>query len=103
MAELVIEMKPSFVDDLKHVNASYHSVYGLIKSEWKKDDKKFTWNITVPGNTKALVYLPATSSNNVKEMDKNLLGSGDIKFIKMEGSNAVYEIGSGDYKFSVSK
>jgi alpha-L-rhamnosidase len=66
-----IIMQPSFVKGLAEVNASYHSMYGLIRSHWKKELGKFTWNITVPANTTATVYLPN---------DTVVIGSGDYSF-----------------------
>ena len=99
----VLEMKPSFVDGLDYVNASYHSMYGLIKSHWKKNDKKLIWNITVPANSKALVYIPAVSVNDVEESGKDVSRSRDVKFIRTEGDRIVFQVGSGNYEFIVKK
>jgi alpha-L-rhamnosidase len=92
-------MKPAIIDQLKNVNASFHSVHGWIKSEWKKDIGSFTWKITLPGNTRALIYIPA---NSEKEVMENGIAAGKaegVKFIRMEGQSAVFEIGSGEYNF----
>ena len=99
----VIAMKPSFVDGLDHVNASYHSVHGIIKSHWKKNDRKLTWNITIPANSKAFVYIPAASVNDVVESGKDVSHSRDVKFIRTEGEKLVFQIGSGNYEFVVKK
>ncbi|TXK33905.1 Bacterial alpha-L-rhamnosidase [Pontibacter qinzhouensis] len=95
----LIEMKPLLVDGLDFVNASYHSMYGLIKSDWKKEKKRFTWKISVPANTKAIVYIPASSEKNVTEGGKKTSSATGVKFLRMEGDRAVYELGSGDYNF----
>lgn len=94
-----ITMKPEMMDGLNFVNASYNSKYGLIKSEWKKEKQNFTWNITVPGNTTATVYIPATSQNSISESGEKLSSAKGVKFIKMDHSRAVCEIGSGEYSF----
>ena len=94
-----IVMQPSFVDGLDHVKASYHSMYGLIKSEWTNNEKKFTWNIAIPGNTRANVYVPATSANTVLVNGKKPEG---IPFVINDGK-VVFEIGSGEYEFTVNK
>jgi alpha-L-rhamnosidase len=96
----VIEMKPSFVDGLTYANASYRSMHGLIKSDWKKDGKQLTWNITVPANTKAIVYVPAASANKVTEGGKDASTANGVRFMRMDGDRAVFEVGSGDYSFS---
>ena len=51
-----IVIKPHFVDDLSWVEASYKSVKGLIKSEWKRDGDKIQLTVTIPLNTTAIVY-----------------------------------------------
>lgn len=96
----VIVMKPAFVDSLTYVKAAYHSMYGVIKSEWKKSDDQFSWKITVPCNSKALVYVPASSANNVLVNGKKPEG---IPFVIADKKSVVFNIGSGDYKFVVKK
>jgi alpha-L-rhamnosidase len=96
-----IIMKPSFPDGLNEVNASYQSLYGMISSHWKKEDSVLTWNIQIPANTKAIVYIPADSMDNIKEGDNAITKSENIHLIKMENRNAVVEIGSGNYSFTV--
>jgi alpha-L-rhamnosidase len=95
-----LEMNPSLVDGLDFVKASYHSVHGLIRSEWKKKNKQFTWNITIPGNTQAIVYIPAHSAKSVMEGGKKISSANGIKFLRMEKDRAVIEVGSGEYVFT---
>lgn len=94
-----IIMKPEMIDGLDFVNASCQSVYGEIKSEWKKESKSFSWNITIPANTSAIVSVPARSQNVVTESGEKILSTEGVKFLRMEGSRAVFEIGSGKYSF----
>jgi len=54
----VIRMKPCFPEGLSSVEASYRSPYGLIVSRWKKEGGRLSWDITIPGNASAEVYLP---------------------------------------------
>jgi alpha-L-rhamnosidase len=97
-----IIMKPSFDVDLNYVNATYQSPYGTIKSFWKKENGRLSWNISVPGNATAVVYIPAKENDDVKEGNKLAALSDGIKFLKIENGNAVFEIGSGNYSFSVN-
>lgn len=92
-----IAMKPSLPADLQFVNASYKSVYGLIKSSWKKNTGTFEWNISIPANTSARVFIPAKSQADVLESGKAL--SGDIKMIQWKEGILTIEIPSGDYQF----
>lgn len=95
-----ITMKPEMISGLNTVNASYSSVYGLIKSNYNNSANQFTWKITVPANTTAMVYLPFAKGDEITEEIKNIR---DLKLIKNEDGRAIYEIGSGDYSFVVKK
>ena len=53
-----IMLKPYPINGLEHVNCTYHSVSGLIKSSWKRNGDRFDWEIFIPANTTAEVYLP---------------------------------------------
>ena len=67
-----IMLKPYPIKGLDHVNCSYQSVSGLIESKWKRKGDLFEWDILIPANTTAEVYLP-----NKDGYDKQLiLGSG---------------------------
>ena len=85
-----IIMQPYFPKGLTHINASYKSIYGLIKSEWTKADKEFTWNITIPANTSAVVRLPS----EIKILNNNSL--------KKVGNYQEFDIGSGNYTINGS-
>ncbi|UOR03560.1 glycoside hydrolase family 78 protein [Hymenobacter aerilatus] len=80
-----LEMKPTPTNGLTLVQASYRSVRGLVKSSWKQDGKRFTWNITVPGNTKALVYIPTNDAKKVQESGKKAASAPGVKFVRQEG------------------
>jgi alpha-L-rhamnosidase len=94
-----ITMKPEDVDGLDFVKTSYQSVHGLIKSEWHQTFQQFSWVITVPANTKAFVYVPVRSGAVVTESGKPVDQVADVKFLRREGRCAVYEVGSGNYRF----
>ena len=94
-----IIMKPEMINGLDFVNASYHSLYGDIKSDWKNSSEKFEWHITVPANSKAIVYMPADSEKRVSEQGKPINDGTDIKFLRKDKNYIVYEVASGNYSF----
>jgi alpha-L-rhamnosidase len=94
-----IIMHPTPVADLTYVKASHTSPYGEISSDWKRDGDRFTWNVTVPVNTTATVYIPAKDAESVNESDRPAGETPGVKYLRMEGGAAVYEIGSGSYHF----
>ena len=94
-----IVMRPYPVDGLDYVKASYHSIHGLISSNWQKKDNVFQWEITIPANSIATVYIPATNKAQVTESGQKASSAKGVKFVKMEGEYAVFEVGSGSYNF----
>jgi len=97
-----IIMKPSFDVNLSYATASYQSPQGTIKSSWKKENGELKWEISIPANSTSLVYIPAKSEAEVKEGNQLASKSDCVRFIKMENGKAVFEIGSGQYSFSVN-
>lgn len=95
-----ISMKPYTVEGLDFVKASYKSPHGLIKSSWNKTQNTFKWDITIPANSSAIVYIPATDKDKVKEGEKKAASAEGVKFIKIENNYAVFEVRSGSYNFS---
>ncbi|KAI9453505.1 alpha-L-rhamnosidase [Russula earlei] len=94
-----IIMKPAEIDGLDSVKASYHSLYGEIRSNWHRSIGGFWWNISIPANTTARIYIPAAEEKAIMEGNKSLTANEGVRFIGMEGTNAVIEIGSGNYTF----
>jgi len=95
-----IIMKPSLPDGLAFVNATYKSVYGEIKCNWKKSHDVFEWNITIPANTSATIYLPAKSVDDIMETGKAVKGMEDVQITKWDKGVAVIQVGSGNYTFT---
>ena len=97
-----IIMKPYPVGNLRFVKASYLSMYGLIKSHWRRGQNKFYWDITIPANTSATIYIPADKEGDVTESGGVASRAKGVKFLRFEDGRSVYEVGSGNYSF-VSK
>ena len=53
-----ITLKPYPIEGLNRVDCTYRSVSGLIESKWKRKGDRFEWNIVIPPNTTAEVWLP---------------------------------------------
>ncbi len=96
-----IVIKPAMVGDITHVEASYQSPYGEIRSEWDKTEKSVKINISVPTNTTAIVYLPADAGSVIREGKKNIFQIKDIQVTGQEEGWKICKIGSGTYSFSI--
>lgn len=94
-----IIMKPDFEAGLSYVNASHESLYGLIKSNWKKNKNKLQWNITIPANTSALVYLPTANALAVTVNNQKLTPNSTS--YTTENNSIVLTLKSGSYSVNV--
>jgi alpha-L-rhamnosidase len=91
-----ITIKPLLINDLKKVDAAYHTPYGWIRTSLSNDDKGYTCSVTIPVNTTAEVFIPAASEKNVNV-------ASEATFVRMEEGFAVYAVGSGLYHFNAHK
>ena len=94
-----IIMKPSLPDKLDSVNASYKSSYGLIRSSWKKVNAVIEWNISIPANTSARIFIPASSIEDVTASGKSLPKADDVQIIGWRDGTMIVEVPSGEYQF----
>lgn len=93
-------IKPELIGDLTWVKAHHDSPYGRIRSAWKKEGAHFTLEITVPANSTAEVFVPAGSADAVKESGAPAGKAKGVTFLRVEKGRAVFEVGSGSYRFT---
>jgi len=84
-------MEPKFPEGLTHVNATYNSVRGEIISEWSKENGQFIWDITIPGNTSAIVKLP-------KELNIVSPEGEGVRNVSYSDYGVEIELGSGTHQ-----
>ncbi|APY11859.1 alpha-rhamnosidase [Seonamhaeicola sp. S2-3] len=57
-----IILKPNFIKAMDFAKASYNSIHGEIKAEWKKlDDNTYEYSGSIPPNCEARIQLPSMS------------------------------------------
>jgi hypothetical protein len=93
-----VKIKPEIVGDITAGKGTYESPYGTIATSWKKTNRSFEIDVTVPANSKAVVYLPVFDFNKdvIEEAGKVWNGTMDYK-----DGKAIIKTGSGKYHFSV--
>ena len=91
-----IVIRPQAIDGLDWVKSSHMCIRGKIESNWSRKGEKLIFEIAIPVNTTACVYLPAGSISQVSEGGKLILGA------KFERNSVCLTIGSGRYTFVVS-
>ena len=94
-----VVIKPVPIGDLSWVKAHYDSLYGRIVSNWQLETRNLKLDVTIPINTTATVYVPAKDAAGVTESGKPATKAKGVKFLRTENGAAVYEVGSGIYRF----
>ena len=95
-----IWMDPYLAPGLQFVNATTASPYGNIKSSWKVDKNLFSWDVSIPANSRAILALP------VKDFSKIIVNKiamdkvEGIKFLFTTDGKTYIQIGSGNYSFT---
>lgn len=95
-----IIMKPDFNAGLKFVNASYHSGYGEIKSNWKLKKNNLSWEISIPPNSSAEIHVPISKNSQIKINNQPLRTS--VTAIQNQEESLVFELPSGDYSILIN-
>ncbi len=88
-----ILFKPNFVEGLNQFEAKHRSPYGEIVSKWKRDGKNLVYEVTVPANSTATLYLPKTKTS--------LYSIEPAKFSKQtvkKDDLVVFELTAGSYR-----
>jgi alpha-L-rhamnosidase len=85
---------------LTSAKTGYRSLRGLIETEWTKTGDALSLSVTIPPNTTATVHVPARDEASVTESGKPAAKAEGVKFLRMEGGSAVFEVGSGAYRFA---
>ena len=92
-------IRPMPGGSLTHASGLMHSVRGLITVDWKRKGKRFFLNVTVPPNTRATIYVPTSSADEIKENGDAPANSAGLNFLCMEKDAAVYSTQAGTYRF----
>ena len=94
-------IKPEIAKDgINYTKATYHSINGEIVSSWKKEGTQITLQISVPVNTIANVFIPATGQDKVLENGRAVANNPDLKIKGFSDGYLNLEIGSGVYQFT---
>ncbi|NJM38402.1 MAG: family 78 glycoside hydrolase catalytic domain, partial [Akkermansiaceae bacterium] len=95
---------PSIPMALNEVDASHHTLYGPVRSHWKKDPAEFVWNVEIPPNTDATLLFPIpAAASTFTESNKPLSTNPEIKILNPSEADEVQplmiQIPSGIYHF----
>ena len=65
-----ILLRPHMPKDLDHFEAQFDSPYGPVISKWKRHKREIIYQVTVPANSSATLYLPDdVKGEKMKKLD----------------------------------
>ena len=88
---------------LTSARASLETPYGTLASAWKVEETQLVLDVTIPSNTTAEVVLRDTRIDRVREGGRPLAGRAGIRTADQQGDDVVVVVGSGQYRFAVSR
>lgn len=94
-----ITIKPHVVEGLSWVRASYNSVRGPVRSEWRKSRGVVTIKVTIPPNTIAKVYVRGGNAELVSGSSTPSTLTTNTEPSRDEDGYTVFSVGSGRHEF----
>jgi alpha-L-rhamnosidase len=92
----LLKIRPQPIGDITSASGTFHTPYGWVSTNWKKQGDKFMLRVTIPPNSTANIYFPFKKDQKTYKDGKLINGI-------MNTGASVTEIicGSGDYIFEV--
>ncbi|GAA4798925.1 family 78 glycoside hydrolase catalytic domain [Streptomyces ziwulingensis] len=88
-SELLVD--PAVEGDLTSASGSYRTPFGTARTSWERDGGRFRLTVDVPAGSTAEIHVPTDGSRPTAASGAELL--------RVRGSEAVYEVGSGRWSF----
>ena len=91
-------LKPDFAKGLESFEADHTGPYGKIVSSWRKTGKKIEYQVTIPPNSTAELFL---KGDKVLESGKKLTENGAVKLAGKTNGLNVINLKAGTYFFTI--
>jgi len=88
-------IRPAVVGDLTRADSSYDTPRGRVASAWRRDGRTLRLAVTVPPGAPARVEVPLLGADHAQ-------APAGAKAVGTRDGRAVYEVGSGDWNFTVT-
>ena len=98
----ILQPTPDPTGQMTIAKGHYDSMYGRIESGWKTSNGTVAYSLTVPANTSATLYLPASDPKKITEGGKIVSLAKGVLFLRFENGRAILELKSGHYEFKAT-
>jgi hypothetical protein len=92
-----IKIQPQSVGDITWAKCSFHSPYGPINANWKKENNHFLLHVQIPVNADAAIYVEANATSKIYVNGKM------IENVIIKDDSAIIHAGSGNYTIEVKE
>ena len=97
-------IRPTPGEGIDNAAASLETPYGKAASSWRKNpDGSWNFEVTVPANTRATIWLPIISGAYIEESGRALSDAREVQVIGAGDGEQQVRVGSGTYRFTVAK
>ncbi len=93
-------LRPFIRKDLDSARACYRSMHGEIVSDWKRNGDQLTWNVRIPANTSATVFIPSAATAVVTDDGVPIEKAPGITVTGRDNSGLICNVAAGVYQFS---
>ena len=97
-----IKIMPHPGGNFTNINADLQTYYGNISSHWKIENGKKIFDIEIPANTKADIFIPANNADAITFFNEKISASKEITIVGTEENYVHIKTGSGKYSFTVN-
>ena len=97
-----LAIRPQLVDGVDWVRSTYRSIRGPVEVNWSRAGGEVEWEITIPVNVTATLFVPAARIEDVEEgrtVRVAAFRAEGVRQARMEDGHAVLDLGSGRYRF----
>ncbi len=99
-----LAMKPAFdLEEVEYIKASHITPYGEVISHWTQSATSYNWDIMLPPNCSAEVWLPNENEKQITESGKGLRKAEGVTILRKEKGYTLCNIESGNYRFHIEK
>lgn len=92
-----ILLKPHPAETIEWAKAEMRSMYGSVVSAWSQQENMFQWEINIPTNSQATVFVPSGKIVIESACRTQQVTDNHVSLIRNEGDFAVYTFASGAY------
>jgi alpha-L-rhamnosidase len=95
-------MRPHLIEGLDHVRAQHNSPYGEIASNWRLKNGKFDWEINIPVNIHASVYIPTPETKSIMVNGDSYQEVRGVEYLHKKDGYSIFRVGSGKYRITTN-